>query len=295
MLTAVVLTFNSEASIERTLKSIKQVTSKIHVIHSFSSDSTVSICHSHGCEVVQRGFSNYSDQRNWAIKEVNKLTAWQLHVDADEELDQKLITAIKEVDLLGSRYDGYIVLRRIVFMQKVIKYGGISKTWHMRLFRSGHGKVEDRLYDQHFICDGKTSMLPGCMFDHQEMNLSTWTQGHNKWSDFEAKYIVDNKVGAESEINNKVVEGKLYGNVIERRRYSKNIYYKMPLFWRAVVYYIYRYVLVFGFLDGIEGLIYHFLQGFWFRFLVDAKIYESQMLRRKTRCKAEARSSDNID
>ena len=49
---------------------------------------------------------------------------------------------------------------------------------------------------------------------------------------------------------------------------------RLPLFIRAFVYFNYRYFIKFGFLDGIEGLIFHFLQGFWFRFLVDAKIYE---------------------
>ncbi|MEO0183439.1 MAG: glycosyltransferase family 2 protein, partial [candidate division WOR-3 bacterium] len=65
------------------------------------------------------------------------------------------------------------------------------------------------------------------------------------------------------------------GSKTEKKRWLKErIYNRLPLFLRAFLYYIYRYVLKLGFLDGKEGLIFHFLQGFWYRFLVDAKIYE---------------------
>lgn len=36
------------------------------------------------------------------------------------------------------------------------------------------------------------------------------------------------------------------------------------------------YVFRLGFLDGVKGLIFHTLQRFWFRFLIDAKIWELQ-------------------
>ncbi len=41
-----------------------------------------------------------------------------------------------------------------------------------------------------------------------------------------------------------------------------------------MLYFIYRYFLLFGFLDGKPGLIYHFLQGFWHQFLMGSKVYE---------------------
>jgi hypothetical protein len=67
----------------------------------------------------------------------------------------------------------------------------------------------------------------------------------------------------------------LSGSPVERKRWFKEKFYlRLPLFSRAFLYFIYRYFLRFGFLDGKEGLIFHFLQGFWYRFLIDAKIYE---------------------
>lgn len=274
MISAVVLTFNSEASIERTLASLRQVAEAVYVVNSFSTDRTMQICLENGCQVIQRSFSTYADQRNWAIEKFHDTARWQLHVDADEVLDADLVDNIKHLDLANSEYDGYIFVRRIVFMGKILKYGGISKTWHMRLFRPGKGKVEERVYDQHFICVGPLKILNGSMLDYQEVSLSEWTARHNKWSDFEAREICSAKSEASG-----TIKGKMRGNIIEKKRYKKEIYYKLPLFVRSLAYFIYRYILKFGIFDGVEGLIYHVLQGFWFRFLVDAKIYETKRSR----------------
>ena len=268
MIVAVVLTFNSDASIEKTLAALEQVTKSIYVVDSFSTDGTKEICLSHGCQFVQRPFSNYADQRNWAIDQILS-EPWQLHVDADEVLNDALIKTINKLDLNGSDCDGYIFLRRVVFMNKLLRYGGVSRTWHMRLFRSGKGRVEDRLYDQHFICDGKVQILAGEMLDFQNMSLSEWTVRHNRWAEFEAA-----EVSKPTASTNLKLLGNYKGNVIERKRYLKEYYYKQPMFFRVIVYFLYRYVILLGFLDGVEGLIFHVLQGFWFRFLVDAKIYE---------------------
>ena len=56
--------------------------------------------------------------------------------------------------------------------------------------------------------------------------------------------------------------------------FKGNTYLKLPLFLRAFLYFLYRYVIKIGFLDGKKGLIWHFLESFWYRFIVDAKIFE---------------------
>ena len=59
------------------------------------------------------------------------------------------------------------------------------------------------------------------------------------------------------------------------KRYVKeNIYNNLPIGVRPFSYFVYRYFILLGFLDGKEGLIYHFLRGFWYRFLVDSKLVE---------------------
>ena len=64
------------------------------------------------------------------------------------------------------------------------------------------------------------------------------------------------------------------------KRFVKfNIYYKLPLGTRAHIYYLYRYYWKKGFLDGKEGKMFAFLQAYWYRFLVDAKIYEKENMK----------------
>jgi glycosyltransferase involved in cell wall biosynthesis len=268
MLTVVLLTYNSAKSIERTLRAARQVSDDIHAVDSYSTDNTVDLLKAGGCAVVQRQFLNYSDQRNWAIDNLPLRHSWQMHIDADEELEANLISQIQALDLNSTTADGFIIGRKVVFMGRVLRHGAIARTWHFRIFRNGHGRCEDRLYDQHFVSAGRVEVIRGYMLDHQEDTLAEWTNRHNRWSQLEAEEV------SAPERTKLGVTPNLFGSPIERKRASKRAYYKGPIFLRPLLYFLYRYILRLGFLDGREGLIYHTLQGFWFRFLIDAKIFE---------------------
>lgn len=268
-ISVIILTFNSTASIARTLDSARQVSDDIHIVDSFSQDDTLDICRAYGCKIVQHPFENYAAQRNWAIDTLQLAYPWQLHLDADEELEPALIETLRRGKWVEEGRDGFILGRKIVVFGRVLRFGGLAKTWHCRLFRTGMGRCEDRLYDQHFLCSGTVGVIEAFLRDHQEGGLSEWTIRHNKWSDLEAAEVAHADSGQASQI-----EAKLGGNRIERKRYAKSVYYRMPLFLRAFGYFLYRYVFLLGFLDGKEGLVFHVLQAFWFRFLVDAKLFE---------------------
>lgn len=270
-ISAVLLTFNSAPSIQRTLDALKQVSDDIHAVDSFSQDNTVAVLESNGVHVHSRAFANYADQRNWTIDNLELRHPWQLHVDADEELEPQLIETLRMLDLSRSEVDGYILGRKIMFMGRVLRHGGIARTWHYRLFRTGHGRCEDRLYDQHFVGTGRVETIEAFMLDHQEETLSEWTGRHNRWSDMESREALQGDVGSNGQ-----VQPNHFGDRIQRARANKGLYYRSPLFLRALLYFLYRYVWLLGFLDGQEGLIYNVLQGFWFRFLVDAKIHEAR-------------------
>jgi glycosyltransferase involved in cell wall biosynthesis len=277
-LSVVLLTFNSAGSIQRTLDAVRQISDDIHAVDSFSTDDTVAILVRNGVSVAQRSFANYSDQRNWAIDNLRLRYGWQMHVDADEELGPELLAAIRAIDFSATQADGYIVGRKIVFMGRLLRFGGISTTWHCRIFRAGHGRCEDRLYDQHFVCSGRIETIGACMLDHQELSLSDWTARHNRWSDTESAEALRGPAPSEGQIR-----PNLAGTRIERARALKRLYYRGPLLIRAFIYFLYRYIALLGFLDGREGLIYSVLQGFWFRFLVDAKILEARRRRSAVR------------
>ena len=106
-------------------------------------------------------------------------------------------------------------------------------------------------------------------------SLTEWTSRHNLWSDLESKEFL----GAEDSDNCGQLQPSAIGDPRERARFLKGIYYRSPLLWRAALHFFYRYVLRGGFLDGTTGFIYNFLQAFWFRILVDAKVIEARRSR----------------
>lgn len=267
-ISAIILTFNSEAVIEATLLSAMKVAQDVHVVDSYSSDGTLDIARRLGANIVQHDFSNYSAQRNWAIDHLPLKGEWQLHLDADERLSDQLVEEIIELQP-DEAINGYFIARQVVFLGRSIVHGGMYPIWHMRLFRTGKGRCEERLYDQHFVLVGKSVRLNSSFIDEHRNSLAEWTDRHNRWSDAEVAEII-------SASETKGIKGRFSGDPIERKRAIKGWYYRFPLFWRAFFLFFYRYVLRFGFLDGFEGLIFYVLQSLWFRFLIDAKYFEKK-------------------
>lgn len=263
----VILTFNSAAIVAETVGHALQVTPYVYVVDSGSTDGTREIAQALGCTVVQRAFANYSDQRNWAIAQVAEGYAWQLHLDADEVLDAAAVADIRSV-LEHDRGQAWMLRRRDYFMGKALRHSGVNP-WHLRLFRSGVGHCENRLYDQHFYAAVPAGKLQGCMHDKNALSLSDWTARHNRWSDMEAREALANPhAGAD------VLQARAFGDARERTRFLKRVYYRLPGGLRALVYFLYRYVLRLGFLDGREGFYFAFFQALWFRLLVDGKVQE---------------------
>src|SRR6185369_15730325 len=142
---------------------------------------------------------------------------------------------------------------------------------HLRLFRRAKGMCEDRLYDQHFLVHGPVGRLAGDYLDVVASNINIWTLRHARWARMEALEMI-----APSATANRV-KADPRGNPIERKRWLREgVYGQAPMFLRPFLYWFLRYFLRFGFLDGREGLIFHFLQGCWYRFLIDCEILEQQ-------------------
>ncbi len=264
----VILTFNSAAIIRETVAAAKQVSPHVFVVDSFSSDNTPGILEELGCIVAQRAFANYSDQRNWAIAQVEADYQWQLHLDADEVLDDRSIGEINALLAGTPAHDAYLIRRRDYFMGKMLRFSGVNP-WHLRLFRSGVGRCESRLYDQHFISSAKPGRLEGLMHDKNSAKLADWIASHNRWSDAEVKEKLGNQTGGAN-----ILQPRLTGDARERTRFIKEIYYRLPIGMRVLVYFIYRYFFRLGFLDGTIGFYFAFFQALWFRMLIDAKMYE---------------------
>jgi len=263
----ILLSFNSEDTLGATLASARRVSDEIFVVDSFSQDRTAELARSLGATVVLHPFEHYGAQRNWAIDNLPITRPWQLHLDADEWMDDQLVAAIEALPD-NPEHAGYFLPRYLRFLGRVLRHGGMSPTWHLRLFRTGAGRCEDRKYDQHFLLKSGTSgQLPGMMIDDIRMALSEWTARHNRWADGEVDEL--DCVGPQGRLR-----PDAFGNPAQRKRFLRQGYDRMPLFVRPFLLFFYRYFLRLGFLDGTEGFIFWVLQTFWFRFLVDAKMWE---------------------
>jgi glycosyltransferase involved in cell wall biosynthesis len=265
----VLLTFNSAATVGRTVAAARQVTDRVLAVDSHSRDGTPELLRSLGCEVHQRPFANYADQRNWAIQLAASRFEWQLHLDADEVLDPPAIAAIRAALASEPGDVAFVFHRRTHFLGRPLNWGGASN-WHLRLFRSGTARCEDRLYDQHFVADVPARRLPGRMEDLNVGDLAEWTARHNRWSSLEADEL-SRPGGAGGRL-----PARLSSDPRERRRFYKGAYYRAPALLRALALFCYRYVVQLGFLDGRAGFVYAALQTFWFRLLVDAKLWERE-------------------
>lgn len=269
-LTIVILTFNEERRLADCLDSIDGIAAQVFVVDSYSNDGTLDMLRDRGIPYVQHAFANYSDQRNWAQANNPFGTRWIFHLDADERLTAQCRAWLAEkfANLAGD-YAGFMFSRRTVFLGRWIRHGGHYPVFHLRLFQADRGTCEDKTYDQHFVVEGATLRVDGAdIVDIVAIDIESFLTSHNKWSSMEAEEIAAGGVGG-------AVRARLFGNPIERRRWLKRrIFERAPIFVRGAVYFFYRYFIRLGFLDRTEGLIFHFLHAFWFRFMIDAKVYE---------------------
>ncbi len=272
-ISVIVLTLNEESNIQACLQSLAGWAGEMFVVDSGSTDATLSIARSFTDKIVSHPFENYSRQRNWAQEHLPLSFDWVFHVDADERATPELVSALTHFfsDPSYASVAGLLIRRRIEFLGRYMLHGGIYPTYHCRIFQRSAGRCEEREYDQHFLVHGKVEQLEADLIEVTATSLSSWTARHNRWAQMEAQHLLKRA----GETGNGLLEAKLMGSPIQRRRWLRaSVYERGPLFLRAVLYFLIRYIVRGGFLDGPEGLIYHGLHGLWFRFYVDACYFE---------------------
>lgn len=267
-LSVVILTYNEEKHIERCIRNAQRISNQIFLVDSFSTDRTLEIAEKLEAKVQQNPWvNNYAYQFNWGLNNLPIKTRWVLRLDADEYLSEELISELHlKLSSIESNVSG-IILKR---MQNC--FG----TWvHpiqlIRIFEYGKGKCEERWMDEHIVLSsGKTVMFDNLFFDHNLNSFGWWINKHNGYSIREAIDLLDVELNLCGD--QKIIDG--IGNEASQKRMRKLKYAKSPLFWRSFAYFIYRYFLKFGFINGKGQFIWDFFQGWWYRTLVDVKIYE---------------------
>lgn len=273
-LSVIILTYNEEIHIRRCLENVKPIAKKIFVVGSLSTDKTKEIALSLGAEVVEHAWpGNQAEQFNWALDNLPISTQWVLRLDADEYLLPELVEELQEkLPTLPEDVTGIIFNRRHIFMGKWMKRG-IYPVKLLRAFRYGKGMCEQRLMDEHIqLTEGRAVEFEHDFCDHNLNNLSWFCHKHVNYAIREAVDLLDMELdltGAAETDSEKEISPQALA-----KRMKKHQYAKQPLFWRAFAYFCYRYFLKGACLDGKVGFIWTFLQGWWYRTLVDAKVFE---------------------
>lgn len=258
------------------MRSVSPYVERVVVVDSYSVDDTRDLASSMGADVFQNPWKNYATQFNWALDNANINTPWVLRLDADEIVTDQLGDLLSGQCLSTSDdVTGFTVNRQIHFLGRWIRRGGIYPLRMLRIFKYGKGRCEDRWMDEHIVVDGDVGHLDADIVDENLQSLSWWTEKHNGYASREVIDILVNRIDSKVE-----PESAMSRQAKIKRWVKESVYGKLPLGMRPGLYFFYRYFIRLGFLDGWQGMVFHTLQGFWYRFLVDAKLLEAQSLMR---------------
>jgi glycosyltransferase involved in cell wall biosynthesis len=282
-LTVVILTYNEALHIERCILNAQRVADEVLVVDSYSTDATVPMARQLGARVLQNCWTNHATQLNWALQHGSIRAQWVMRLDADEFLSDQLLEALpRTLSEAPEDIGGFEVDRRIRFLGHEIRHGGMAPLWITRLWRSGWAHCEARWMDEHIVLTrGRISRLPGAIIDENLNTLTWWTQKHNLYANREAADLLDRRHSMG------VAEQSAAGLNRQARikRWLKaQVYARLPLGLRPWFYFFYRAVIRLGVLDGARGMMFHTLQGLWYRLLVDAKVAEVERAMAETGC-----------
>lgn len=277
-ISAVILTHNEEKNLPVCLDSLRDWIGDVWVVDSGSTDATLEIARCYGARVVHHRFETHARQWWWALENVQCEHEWILALDADQSVTAELreeISGLFRVRKHRDGVDGFYVSRRQIFRGRWIRHGGYYPKYLLKLFRRDKARTDQgELIDHHFYVKGETRKLRCDIVEdnRKEADIAFWIEKHNRYA----------RPQAEEEIHRgaaTAIEARLLGNPDQRIAWRKSGWSYLPLYVRPLLYFLYRYVLRLGFLDGKEGFVFHFMQAFWYRLLVDIHLDELRRTR----------------
>jgi glycosyltransferase involved in cell wall biosynthesis len=266
---------NEIIHIERCVNNALKLTKNVFVVDSSSTDGTAEKARSLGAQVYNYEWdstSNFSKKLNWAFEYLPIETDWIIRLDADEYfLDQTLERLPLELEKIDSTINAVTLNRRLYFQGRWMKHGAQYPRPVVRVTRSGKATYQSRWLDEGVIVvDNAIANLQLDIADDSLIGISKWISKHNKYATQEVIEILHQEMN----IFNRSDETEFIGSDSKKAQTEKKMYNRMPLFWRAFFYFNYRYLLKFGFLDGYQGFLWNFFQAFWYRMLIDVKLFE---------------------
>jgi glycosyltransferase involved in cell wall biosynthesis len=278
----ILTTRNEAANIERTLQAIAGFVDEIFVIDSESSDGTVEIARKYA-QVTNLPYQHGTIIPwifDWGLKNLPLRNEWVLILEADQRPDEDLkrsLEALYARSVIAE--NGFDLRRKQIFRGKWIRFGGYGSKRMLKLFRRGYGEIDPKEEDSRIYVQGAIGQLDGWLVEEnvKEERILFYLEKHLRYAEAFAREELERR---DNGIKWKG-QARLFGTHDERTLWLKSAYYRSPLYLRPWIYFLYRYIFLFGFLDGKTGFMFHFLQAFWFRLVVDIRLEE--MLRERER------------
>lgn len=274
-LAVVILTHNETLHIARALDSVATIADQVFIIDSGSTDDTVALAQARGAAVLTHPWTNHAQQFQWGLDNAPITADWVMRLDADEVIEPDLAASINaRLSTLPPQVTGVNLKRKHIFLDRWIRHGGRYPLTLLRIWRRGRARVEQRWMDEHMLLtEGEAVVFEGGFADHNLNDLSFYTAKHNSYSTREAIDRLNQTYGLFA--SDDAFSGTSASRAAAGKRWVKeSVYNRLPMWAAPLGYFLYRYIVQCGFLDGRPGLIYHGLQGGWYRFLVEAKIVE---------------------
>lgn len=273
-LTVITLAYNEEVNLRDCLESVKDIAKRLVVCDSYSTDRTLDIAKEFGADILQHEFYNYASQYIYAEENSGIDTQWVLRLDADERLTEEARGEIERIcdENANTDISAVDVYYKVSFLGRELKHYPFHK---VILYKYGKAHLENRNMDEHItVTEGKSIVLKNKLIHNDYKGLTAWVDKHNKYSSREVLDLL-------GENEEKVDLSSLSFATRVKRFVKFKIYYKLPTGLRSYLYYLFRLFIKGGILDGKEGRIFAFLQAYWYRYLVDAKMYEHEMNSKK--------------
>ena len=274
---------NEEANLPACLESLSRA-DEVFVVDSQSSDRSVEIAEQYGATVVQFHFDGrWPKKKNWSLENLPFRHEWVLIVDCDERIPPELWEEI-EAAIQNSAYDGYYLNRKVFFLGTWIRHGGRYPDWNLRLFKHKKGRYEnlkteeirntgDNEVHEHVILEGASGYLKNDMLHIDFRDIYHWLERHNRYSNWEARVYL-NLLNSKDESG--TIGASLLGNAVQRKRFLKKLWVRLPF--KPTLRFILFYIIQLGFLDGKAGYIYGRLLS-QYEYQIGVKVYELQKFR----------------
>ncbi len=270
-ITAIVLTKNEEKNLPDCLRSLEGFASRVLVVDSESTDATVQIARDAGADVLVHPFETHARQFNWALDNGDIKTAWCLRLDADERLTPALRDELAALmaEHAGDDVNGIVMTAWLYFMGRRLSHVKNMKR-KLMVFKTGLARSEDRNIDEHTVLlSGRTVETKERFLHYDYKDMNHYIAKLNWYAGREVRDYFAHLQGAGEDVTLEAVNQGM-------RKRKFGLYYRLPMFLRCKLLFLYKYILRGGFLDGREGFLYHYMYHCWYRTLVDAKIMEHQ-------------------